>query len=58
MARPVKKSDGKVYCRVCPDWEIKRPERCSNTLKRQGVTLYFCTSRCKERFSKAPEKFP
>ena len=52
------KKESKVYCRVCPDWEIKRPERCSNTLKRKGATLYFCTRRCKERFEKAPASFP
>jgi len=47
----------KVYCTVCPQWEIKKPERCSNTLTHKGAKHYFCTSRCKERFTKAPEKF-
>jgi YHS domain-containing protein len=53
-ARPSAK---KVYCPCCPTWEIKHPERCSNTMKHAGKTLYFCTRRCKERFAKAPEKF-
>ena len=57
MARSVKKNEGKVYCRVCPDWEIKQPERCSNTVSQKGAMIYFCTRRCKERFAKAPEKF-
>jgi hypothetical protein len=47
----------KTYCTVCPAWEIKRPERCSNTLKKGMKVLYFCTARCKERYQKAPEKF-
>jgi hypothetical protein len=47
----------KTYCVVCPDWEIKNPDRCSNTLKAKSETLYFCTARCKERYVKAPEKF-
>jgi YHS domain-containing protein len=47
----------KVYCRVCPKWEIKRPERCSNILEEKGKKIYFCTRRCKERYQKAPEKF-
>lgn len=47
----------RVYCPVCPDWEIKLPDRCSNTLKHGERTLYFCTKRCKERFMKNPEKF-
>jgi YHS domain-containing protein len=50
-------STKKIYCRVCPGWEIKIPERCSNTLVKGGKKHYFCTTRCKERFTKAPEKF-
>jgi len=47
----------KIFCPCCPDWEIKHPERCSNTLEAADRTLYFCTKRCKERFLKNPEKF-
>jgi hypothetical protein len=47
----------KTFCTVCPKWEIKRPERCSNTLLHKKVKHYFCTKKCKERFEKAPEKF-
>jgi len=47
----------KVFCPVCPKWEIKIPERCSNTLKKGVQMLYFCTKRCKERYIKSPEKF-
>lgn len=47
----------KTYCTVCPDWEIKRPEKCSNTTTYKGAKHFFCTSKCKERFQKAPEKF-
>ena len=54
MKAAVKK---KTYCTVCPKWEIKLPERCSNTIKKAAKTLYFCTARCKERYLKAPEKF-
>lgn len=43
----------KEFCVMCPDWEIKIPERCSNTLKRGAKTLYFCTRRCKDRFLRA-----
>ena len=50
-------SPPKIYCPCCPQWEIKSPERCSNTLAYQGRTLYFCTKRCKDRFEKNPEKF-
>lgn len=39
-----------TYCAMCPDWEIKHPERCSNTTKKAGKTVYFCTARCKEKF--------
>jgi hypothetical protein len=42
----------KIYCEMCPTWEIKRPERCSNTIKKRSKTLYFCTRRCKERYQK------
>ncbi len=47
----------KTYCTVCPTWEIKSPDRCSNTLQTKGKTLYFCTKRCKERYTKTPERF-
>jgi hypothetical protein len=47
----------KTFCRVCPTWEIKNPDRCSNTLKKGAELIYFCTKRCKERFEKALEKF-
>ena len=46
-----------TYCTVCPKWEIKQPERCSNTLFDGEQKRYFCTKRCKERYEKAPEKF-
>ncbi|MBY0554746.1 hypothetical protein K2P97_09465 [bacterium] len=47
----VKKAKAKkVFCKVCTDWEIKKPERCSNTLKKASGTLYFCTKRCKEKY--------
>jgi YHS domain-containing protein len=47
----------KIFCSVCPKWEIKRPERCSNTKTVKGILHYFCTAKCKERFEKSPEKF-
>lgn len=47
----------KIFCTVCPTWEIKKPEVCSNTLTHKNKKHYFCTKRCKERFEKAPEKF-
>lgn len=47
----------KVFCAVCPKWEIKQPERCSNTLTYKKNKQYFCTKKCKERFEKAPENF-
>jgi YHS domain-containing protein len=50
-------SSKKSYCQVCPTWEIKLPDRCSNTIEKKGKKMYFCTKRCKERFIKAPEKF-
>jgi len=53
MAKTVKKT----FCSVCPKWEIKIPERCSNTMSHKGKKHYFCTKRCKERFQKTPEKF-
>lgn len=46
----------RVFCVMCPKWEIKRPERCSNTLTRAGKKKYFCTARCKEKFLKKEEK--
>jgi hypothetical protein len=54
----MKKTAGKkTFCKICSDWEIKFPERCSNTVKKNLGTLYFCTKKCKERYLKAPEKF-
>ena len=47
----------KTYCKVCPQWEIKNPARCSNTIKKASKTLYFCTQRCKDRYTMSPEKF-
>ena len=47
----------KVFCTVCPTWEIKNPDRCSNTTMHKGKKHFFCTRRCKERFENAPEKF-
>jgi len=47
----------KTYCTVCPGWEIKRPETCSNRLTHNGAKHYFCTRKCKERFRKTPAKF-
>jgi hypothetical protein len=53
-----KSRDAKVYCVVCPTWEIKHPERCSNTVVLSPRrTLYFCQRRCKDRYLKAPEAF-
>ncbi len=46
----------KVFCTICPKWEIKRPEVCSNTLTAKGKKHYFCTKRCKERFTKNQER--
>jgi hypothetical protein len=40
-----------------PDWEIKRPEPCSNTLVHGGRTLHFCSRRCKKRFERNPGKY-
>jgi hypothetical protein len=57
MVTQAKSKKAKVYCAVCPDWEIKCPEKCSNTLTHKGKKRYFCTRKCKERFEKAPEKF-
>jgi hypothetical protein len=45
-------SVSKTYCVMCPTWEIKRPERCSNTHQKGAKTLYFCTRRCKDKFLK------
>ena len=47
----------KIHCVVCPKWEIKHPERCSNTIKSKTKILYFCTMKCKERYLKSPEEF-
>jgi YHS domain-containing protein len=52
-----KKSGKKVYCSICSDWEIKHPEKCSNTLVHKGAKRYFCTAKCKAQFEKVPEKF-
>ncbi len=49
-------ADKKIFCPMCPKWEIKIPERCSNTLVKKGKKLYFCTKRCKERFLIKSEK--
>ncbi len=60
MAKRKRASDSvgqKVFCPCCPKWEIKYPERCSNTAYYQGRIFYFCTRRCRERFQKTPEKF-
>jgi len=53
---PKAKSAKTVFCTICPKWEIKRPEVCSNTLTAKGTKHYFCTRRCKERFIKNAEK--
>jgi len=50
-------SNTKIFCTVCPKWEIKRPEGCSNTLTYKRKKRYFCTKKCKERFAKDPERF-
>jgi YHS domain-containing protein len=57
MATKAKKTSTKVYCSVCPDWEIKHPERCSNTMTHKGQKRYFCTKKCKELFAKTPERY-
>ncbi len=57
MKKVAIKKKVKIFCTVCPKWEIKIPERCSNTLKKASKTFYFCTKKCKERFEKAPDKF-
>ena len=56
-AKPKTMSGKKTYCTVCPKWEIKRPEKCSDTLVSKSKKHYFCTRKCKERFEKTPEKF-
>lgn len=58
-AKVVKKSvvTKKTYCVVCPTWEIKNPDRCSNTIQKASKVLHFCTKKCKERYVKSPEKF-
>ena len=55
MAKQIVKK--KTFCVVCPTWEIKKPEVCSNTIKSDSKILYFCTKKCKERYIKSPEKF-
>lgn len=57
MAKLSEKAVEKIFCKVCPNWEIKRPAQCSNTIIYKRKKLYFCTKRCKERFEKTPEKF-
>ncbi len=53
MTKTKKKISGKkTFCGMCPDWEIKNPERCSNTHKKGSRTFYFCTRRCKDKFVK------
>ncbi len=47
----------KTFCKMCPTWEIKQPERCSNTLQKVKK-LYFCTKRCKDRFNKIDQRPP
>lgn len=44
-----------TYCAMCPDWEIKNPDRCSNTVVDKGRTVYFCTARCKNKFLRRSE---
>jgi hypothetical protein len=44
----------KTCCPYCPGWEIKRRERCSNTLVHGRRSLYFCSRPCKERFERNP----
>ncbi len=51
-----KKAKKKVFCTICPKWEIKRPEVCSNTLVTKSKKHYFCTRRCKERFIKSESR--
>lgn len=53
----VNKNAKKIYCVCCPTWEIKHPDRCSNTSVYKGRKRYFCTKKCKDRFDRAPEKF-
>ena len=50
------KSRTKIFCTMCPKWEIKRPEVCSNTLTSKGKKHFFFTRRCKDRFVKNSEK--
>lgn len=57
MAIKAQSKKKKVYCGICSDWEIKRPEKCSNTTIHKGTKVYFCTSKCKERFLKTPDNF-
>lgn len=55
--KPAKKiTKSKTFCTMCPKWEIKRPEVCSNTLTAKGKKHYFCTKRCKDRFVKTLER--
>ncbi len=55
--KPVKAGGSGVVCACCPDWPIKYPERCSNTLQRAGKMYYFCTKRCKDKFQKNPSAY-
>ncbi len=55
--KPIKKTTKpKTFCTMCPKWEIKRPEVCSNTLTSKGKMHFFCTKRCKDRFVKSQER--
>jgi uncharacterized pyridoxamine 5'-phosphate oxidase family protein len=56
LKKVLKKIVKKTYCKMCPDWEIKKPEKCSNTVTRNGQKIYFCTKKCKERYSKTSKK--
>ena len=51
-----KTANSKTYCVTCPTWEIKNPDRCSNTIKLSSKTLYFCTKKCKEKYTKSSKK--
>jgi YHS domain-containing protein len=55
--KPAKAGGSGVVCACCPDWPIKYPERCSNTVKHAGTTYYFCTKRCKDKFQRHPSAY-
>jgi hypothetical protein len=48
----------KIFCRMCPKWEIKQPERCSNTVLEGAKKIYFCTQRCKEKYLRKAQLAP